>query len=111
MTSDEFKNNNKFDIIRLKVSTMFDYVERFCFNVRTNAATTEKCKSVVKKVSEEFLISENTLPVITSMYIYYVCMMSCISVSKRKLTLVCNIFEVIISKCYKRLKIIDVTMD
>ena len=61
------------------------------------------CIHVCNKAEEYSLVSENTPPKYCSKSIFLVCSLLGIEIVKKKISEICNISEVTISKCYKKL--------
>ena len=98
---------NKININRyqnLDTIKVGDFIERFCYNLSIN----EEDKNIIKTVAEISeslnLIYDNTPPAMATGCIYLVSKLKEINLSKKDISEKCNISEVTINKCYKKLE-------
>jgi len=94
--------NNK--NINLASSNSTDFIHRFCSKMNISTELIKVCLYVCKKAEEYSLVCENTPPSIAAGTIYLISMVYGLNLSKKKISQMCKISEVTISKCYKRLK-------
>lgn len=89
--------------INTESSTAVDFVFRFCSRLELDMQRRDICKGVVMKSEELGVVSENTPPSIAAGSIYMCNMLFGWGLSKKDLSLACEISQVTITKCYKRL--------
>jgi transcription initiation factor TFIIB len=98
---------NKININRyqnLDTIKVGDFIERFCYNLSIN----EEDKNIIKTVAEISenlnLIYDNTPPAMATGCIYLVSKLKEMDLSRKDISDKCNISEVTINKCYKKLE-------
>jgi len=98
---------NKININRyqnLDTIRVEDFIERFCYNLSIK----EEDTNIIKKVSEMAdtlnLVYDNTPPAMATGCIYLVSKFKNIKISKKDISEKCNISEVTINKCCKKLE-------
>jgi transcription initiation factor TFIIB len=84
-------------------TTPDDFVLRFCSKLQMRDNVIELCRYVIKKEEEFAIISENAPPSIAAGYIYMVNVVCKLGYSKREISQVCDVSEITINKCYKKL--------
>ena len=89
--------------INLESTTADDFVFRFCSKLNMDMEKKKICKAVVKKADEYGVVSENTPPSIAAGTIYLCNVVYEWGITKKELSEACEISQVTISKCYKRL--------
>ena len=83
-------------------TTAEHFVRRFCSNL--NCSDIEDiCIYIINRVNELEIIQESSPPSITSSIIFMVCNYMKKNISKKEISVSCEISEVTISKCYKKL--------
>lgn len=80
-----------------------DFICRFCSKLNLDKPMRDICKFVVQKAEELSIVSENTPPSIAAGSIYLCNNILNWGVSKKELSDTCEISQVTISKCYKKL--------
>ena len=80
-----------------------DFICRFCSKLNMDKMMRDICKMVVQKADELAIVSENTPPSIAAGSIYLCNMLCNWQLSKKELSDACEISQVTISKCYKKL--------
>lgn len=78
-----------------------DLIDRYCNKL--NLSNNDEIKELCNKISSYNLISENTPPSITAGCIYYYVLKNKLDISKKDIHNVCEISEVTINKCYKKI--------
>ena len=79
-----------------------DFIVRFCSKLK-RADMTSLCQYIINKSEEYSIVSENAPPSIAAGCIY-LCSMCCnLGISKKEIAKACEISEVTINKCYKKL--------
>ena len=84
-------------------SQSIDFINRFCSKLNIGKEIMDICIHVCEKAEEYSLVSENTPPSIAAGSIFLVCSLLGIEIIKKKISTICKISEVTISKCYKKL--------
>lgn len=84
-------------------TTAVDFVYRFCSKLNLDKTMREICKEVVIRAEEQGIVSENTPPSIAAGSIYLCNVNFDWNFSKKELSEACEISQVTISKCYKKL--------
>ena len=93
------------DIMRIHIdsTTAEDFIGRFCSKMNMNMEMRNVCKAVVKKAEEIGVMTENTPPSIAAGAIYLCNVVYGWGVTKRDMSEACEVSQVTISKCYKKL--------
>jgi transcription initiation factor TFIIB len=93
------------DIMKLKMDSTNpdDFIARFCSKLNMTTEMKDLCKKIIIKSSELGIVSENTPPSIAAGAIYMCNMMYNWNISKKELSEACEISQVTISKCYKKI--------
>ena len=97
---------NKININRsqeLNTIQLSDFIDRFCYNLSIDAVNTEIVKNVATMCKQFNLVYVNTPPAMATGCIYYVSQAKKLNISKKDISEKCNISEVTINKCYKKL--------
>ncbi len=81
-----------------------DFVERFCNNFDFNENDINNIKKICKKADDLNIIAENTPPSFAAGCIYYYIKKRDLEYTKKQISEICNISEVTINKCYKKLQ-------
>jgi len=84
-------------------STPSSFVERYCSRLNMNAELIMLCKFVSKKVEQSGFINDNTPHSIAAGIVYFIAQTCNMSITKTDIKLVCNVSEVTINKCHKKL--------
>ena len=104
---DEIVNEQNSDedkiISNMTGSQSIDFINRFCSKLNIGKEIIAICIHVCQKAEEYSLVSENTPPSIAAGSIFLVCSLLSIEIVKKKISAICKISEVTISKCYKKL--------
>jgi transcription initiation factor TFIIB len=92
------------DIMKMstKSSNPYDFIVRFCSKLNQNDMV-DRCNHVIKKAEEYSIVSENAPPSIAAGCIYLVSVHYNMNISKKEIAKACEISEVTINKCYKKL--------
>ena len=80
-----------------------DFIERFCYNLSISEKDMEIIKEISNTCKSLNLIYDNTPPAMASGCIYLLLQLKKIDISKKMISENCNISEVTINKCYKKL--------
>lgn len=94
------------DIVKMNMkvtTTPDDFIQRFCSKLDFTQEMVELCLYVVRKEEEYSIISENAPPSIAAGCIYLVNMICDLGRTKKEVSLACDISEITINKCYKKL--------
>ena len=89
--------------INMDTTTADDFVNRFCSKLGLDNIKKELCRKVVKIAEENSFVSENTPPSVVAGSIYLCNIKYNWEISKKELALACDISQVTVSKCYKKL--------
>ena len=80
-----------------------DFIERFCSKLNISSEIRELCKFIIQKSIELNVVSSNTPPSIAAATIYMAIIITNTDISKKQISLICEISQVTLSKCYKKL--------
>jgi transcription initiation factor TFIIIB Brf1 subunit/transcription initiation factor TFIIB len=80
-----------------------DFIIRFCCNLNIPDKYLDLCKTIIIKADEYSIVSENAPPSIAAGVIYLVSHLCQIGIQKKDISNHCDISEVTINKCYKKL--------
>jgi transcription initiation factor TFIIB len=80
-----------------------DFIARYCSRLEISNDQRNKCKQVASKVEELELASENTPPSIAAAIIFLCSTHYGWNISKKMLSEKCDISQVTVTKCFKRL--------
>jgi transcription initiation factor TFIIB len=81
-----------------------DFISRFGSKLSMNYDDIQKCKDLVRKLDELEIVSENAPTSVAAGTLFYYCTANDIDFNKKQIAEVCNVSEVTITKCYKRLQ-------
>ena len=90
----------------VKTTGAADFIDRFCSSLELTPDIIDLCRHVANTATELGIVDENTPPSVASGCIFLVAqMISCLkcTVTKKNISTACNISEVTIGKCYKKL--------
>ncbi len=93
------------DIMKLNVesTTPEDFIQRFASKLNITPEIRELARHIVIKADELNIVSENTPPSVAAGAIY-LCIIICkINICKKDLSIACEISQVTLTKCYKKL--------
>lgn len=92
------------DIMKMstKSSNPYDFIVRFCSKLNKNDIV-DVCNYVIQKAEEYSIVSENAPPSIAAGCIYLISVHYKMNISKKDIAKACEISEVTINKCYKKL--------
>lgn len=100
------KGNARFqDLLKLNVECTGsdDFVCRFGSKLNMDWNDIQKCKDLAKKLDDLEIVSENAPTSVAAGTIFYYCMNHNIDFTKKQIAEVCEVSEVTITKCYKKL--------
>ena len=80
------------------------YIGRFSCRTGLNDDLTRLAKFIALKVDQEQLVPENTPHSVAAGIVWFVCQLSRTRISKRSAAAACDVSEVTISKCFKKLE-------
>jgi transcription initiation factor TFIIB len=89
--------------MNLESSCPIDFIQRFSSKLSIPKEVKELCKVVVEKADELNIVSENTPPSIAAASIYLCNVVCDLGISKKDLAGACEISQVTLTKCYKKL--------
>jgi transcription initiation factor TFIIB len=93
------------DLLKLEVGSTNanDFIERFSSRLNLSSEIRELSKHIITKSLELNVVSSNTPPSIAAATIYLCTTITKSSVTKKEISDVCEISQVTLSKCYKKL--------
>lgn len=100
------KGNARFqDLLKLNVECTGsdDFVCRFGSKLNMDWNDIQKCKDLSKRLDDLEIVSENAPTSVAAGTIFYYCMNNSIDFTKKQIAEVCEVSEVTITKCYKKL--------
>lgn len=100
------KGNARFQIllqINVDSSNPDDYITRFGSRLNMNYTDVQKCKEFAKKLDELEIVSENAPTSVAAGALFYYSTLNELEYTKKQIADVCEVSEVTITKCYKRL--------
>lgn len=90
----------------VKTTGAVDFIDRFCSTLEMSRSMTDLCSSVATIATDLGIVDENTPPSVASGCIFLVVHVlpgMRTKISKKKISKACNISEVTIGKCFKKL--------
>lgn len=87
----------------LCATTPSSFIERYCSRLNISTELTMLAKFIAQKIEEQECIKDNTPHSIAAGIIYFISQTCNLSISKTDVKHVCNVSEVTINKCYKKL--------
>ena len=93
------------DIMKMNFSSTNaeDFIERFCSKLNLSTEIRDICRYIIKKAAELNIISSNTPPSLAAGAIYMCTEITKSNVSKKDISTVCEISQVTLLKCYKKI--------
>jgi transcription initiation factor TFIIIB Brf1 subunit/transcription initiation factor TFIIB len=101
------KGNARFQtLLQLNVDSTGpdDFISRFGSKLNMNYNDIQACKKLAQKLDELEIVSENAPTSVAAGTIFYYCMANEIDFNKKQIAEICDVSEVTITKCYKRLQ-------
>jgi transcription initiation factor TFIIB len=101
------KGNARFQsLLQMNVdsSNPDDYIARFGSNLNMKYQDIQACKILALKIDELEIVSENSPTSVAAGTLYYYCNTNKIDISKKQIATICEVSEVTITKCFKRLE-------
>ena len=101
------KGNARFQTLlqmNVESSNPDDYIARFGSNLQMDYQDIQRCKQLAKKLDDLEIVSENAPTSVAAGAIYYYCVKNEIDYSKKQIADICEVSEVTITKCFKRLQ-------
>lgn len=89
--------------INVESSEAEDFIARFGSKLNMNYEDVQKCKELAKRLEDLEIVSENSPTSVAAGTLYFYCMTKDIDYNKKQIADVCEVSEVTITKCYKRL--------
>jgi len=103
LNSNHINTSNSVEKSSMTVTNASDFVERFCSVLGLHNKYILLCSLVAERATKYGIVEENTPPSIASGCIFFVINLLKLEYSKKEIASVCNISEVTIGKCYKKL--------
>jgi len=101
------KGNTRFQtLLQMNVdsSTPDEYIARFGSKLNMSYQDIQICKKFAKKLDDLEIVSENSPTSVAAGALFFYCMEHNIEFTKKQIADVCEVSEVTITKCYKRLQ-------
>ena len=92
------------DKIQLCTTSPSDFINRYCSKLHISIELTKLCEFIAFLVKKNNIIPENTPHSIAAGIIYLVISTFDLNINKRDLQKICDISEVTITKCFKKLE-------
>ena len=89
--------------VQLASTSAEDFIERFCSKLNLSSEIREICKYIIKQTIELNIASSNTPPSLAAATIYMTVDITQSNVSKKEISAVCEISQVTLMKCYKKM--------
>jgi transcription initiation factor TFIIB len=83
--------------------TPLTFIERYCSRLNMNTELTKVCKFIAVRIHKNNLIPENTPHSIAAGIIYFIAQSCNVNVTKKDVSIISEISEVTINKCYKKM--------
>jgi len=80
-----------------------DFIGRFGSRLNMDFADVQRCRELTKRMDELEIVSENAPTSVAAGALYYYVMTHGLDYSKKQIAEVCEVSEVTITKCYKRI--------
>jgi transcription initiation factor TFIIB len=91
-------------------TTPSSFIERYCSKLGINNELTKVCKFITLIIEKRDLIPENTPHSIAAGVVYYTAQLCNLNICKKKVSIVSEISEVTINKCYKKLEQLNIEL-
>lgn len=88
---------------KVKATNALDFIERYCSNLEMGDTNTKMCYAITKRAIDSAIVDDNTPPSIAAGCIFLVANLCNLDINKSDVSGACNVSEVTISKCYKKL--------
>jgi transcription initiation factor TFIIB len=82
------------------------FIERYCSRLNVNQELTALSKFIASKIEQFGIINDNTPHSIAAGIIYFISFTCNLSISKTDIKQICNVSEVTINKCFKKMDVI-----
>jgi len=82
------------------------FIERYCSRLNVNQELTRLSKFIASKIEQFGIINDNTPHSIAAGIIYFISFSCNLSISKTDIKQICNVSEVTINKCFKKMDLI-----
>jgi transcription initiation factor TFIIB len=95
------------DLMKLNIESTqsTDFINRFCSKIDLDSEKNQICREMTKKIDEYGILSENTPPSVAAGTIFICSHVLGWGITKKFLSEKCDISQVTISKCFKKLDI------
>ena len=90
-------------LINIKSIQPIDLIDRCCNYFKLENDIIIEIKDICNEITKSNLISENTPPSIAAACIYYIINKNNINICKKEIAEICNISDVTINKCFKKI--------
>lgn len=89
--------------MNIETSNALDFISRFCSKLNIDKLTQDICRSFIDKIEKLGIASDNTPPSLAASVIYFACVYLNIKIEKKTLSKHCEISQITLNKCYKKL--------
>ena len=90
----------------LCATTPLSFIERYCSRLNINTELTTLARFIASKIDKSGLINDNTPHSIAAGIVYFISQECHLPISKTNIKQICNVSEVTINKCYKKMEIV-----
>ena len=90
----------------LCATTPTSFIDRYCSRLNINSELTMLAKFIASKIENSGIINDNTPHSIAAGIIYFVSQQCNLPISKSNIKQICNVSEVTINKCYKKMELV-----
>lgn len=98
-----YRNNGADDAADLGSTCPSDFIERYCSRLNVSKEQTMLCLFIANVIQEQNLIPDNTPNSVAAGIVFFVCQLFQLNRSKAEIKSICNVSEVTINKCYKKI--------
>jgi len=87
-------------------TTPSSFIERYCSRLNINDELTKLCKFIALRIHQQNIIPENTPHSIAAGILFFVSQRFNLNISKQAISIISEISEVTINKCFKKMEVI-----
>lgn len=98
-----YRNNGADDAADLGSTCPSDFIERYCSRLNVSKEQTMLCLFIANVIQEQNLIPDNTPNSVAAGIVFFMCQLFHLNRSKAEIKSICNVSEVTINKCYKKI--------
>jgi transcription initiation factor TFIIIB Brf1 subunit/transcription initiation factor TFIIB len=90
--------------VNVEASNADDFISRFGSNLNMNWEDIDQCRELTKKIEDMEVVSENAPTSVAASAIYFYSFYKELEISKKYISETCDVSEVTITKCFKKLQ-------